>query len=94
MMKPTNIDAQRVLAIMGELKEKLTFLSVVTPEVLEGIHGSAEESDKVDKDFIRKAEDQCDLEDAYVMSITGNYAVVCFCCASYLVGVTDDCFGK
>ena len=43
--KPTNIDAQRVLAIMDELKEKLTYLSVVTPQAREqkprqlAIHG-------------------------------------------------------
>ena len=36
-MKPTNIDAQRILAILQELKERLTYMSVVTPQVLEGL---------------------------------------------------------
>ena len=35
MIKPTNVDAQRVLHIISELKERLTCLSVITPEVLE-----------------------------------------------------------
>jgi len=38
-LKPTNIDAQRIMAILQELKERLTLLSVVTPQVLEGLQG-------------------------------------------------------
>lgn len=38
-LKPTNIDAQRILGILQELKERLTHMSVVTPQVLEGLQG-------------------------------------------------------
>ena len=43
-MKPTNADAQRILAVTQELKERLTFMSVITDEVWEAIE--AEDGDQ------------------------------------------------
>jgi hypothetical protein len=69
--KPTNIDAQRVLSIMDELKEKLTYLSVVTPQVLEGLNsedGSAA-SEMIGAELMKRMQEQIRLEDIYNVSI-------------------------
>mmetsp|Transcript_24381 Transcript_24381/g.44150 ORF Transcript_24381/g.44150 Transcript_24381/m.44150 type:complete len:383 (-) Transcript_24381:133-1281(-) len=68
--KPTNIDAQRILAIMDELKEKLTFLSVVSPQVMAGLQ-SEEGGAAVDlmgPELMRSFSEQLRLEDIYVMA--------------------------
>jgi hypothetical protein len=69
--KPTNIDAQRVLAIMDELKEKLTYLSVVTPQVLEGLNGEegASTAEMIGPELMKRMQEQMRLEDIYNVSI-------------------------
>mmetsp|Transcript_31257 Transcript_31257/g.72896 ORF Transcript_31257/g.72896 Transcript_31257/m.72896 type:complete len:389 (-) Transcript_31257:84-1250(-) len=76
--KPTNIDAQRILAIMDELKEKLTFLSVVTAQVLEGLQSEEGQpaQELLGSDLVKAIQEQIRLEDLYVVansSATGNY---------------------
>eukprot|EP00971_Amphidinium_carterae_P244740 4859175-Amphidinium_carterae.1 len=76
--KPTNIDAQRILAIMDELKEKLTFLSVVTGPVLEGLQSEEGQpaQELLGTDLVRAIQEQIRLEDLYMVanaSATGNY---------------------
>lgn len=69
--KPTNIDAQRVLAIMDELKEKLTYLSVVTPQVLEGLNGEegTATAEMLGPELMKRMQEQMRLEDIYNVSI-------------------------
>lgn len=69
--KPTNIDAQRVLAIMDELKEKLTYLSVVTPQVLEGLNSEdgAATAEMIGSELMKRMQEQIRLEDIYNVSI-------------------------
>jgi len=71
MSKPTNIDAQRVLAIMDELKEKLTYLSVVTSGVLEGLNSEdgAATADMLGPELMKRFHEQTRLEDIYDVSI-------------------------
>lgn len=66
--KPTNIDAQRILAIMDELKEKLTYLSVVTPQVLEGLTGEEGQtaSELLGPDLVKQFTEQITKEESYV----------------------------
>jgi len=68
--KPTNIDAQRILAIMDELKEKLTYLSVVTPQVLEGLQSEegAAACDLLGPDLVKQFTEQIRLEEVYVVN--------------------------
>eukprot|EP00392_Amoebophrya_sp_AT5.2_P011882 g11972.t1 len=69
-MKPTNIDAQRILAILQELKERLTYMSVVTPQVLEGLQsddGSAVR-EILGPETFKLFVDQITLEENYVLS--------------------------
>eukprot|EP00928_Gymnodinium_smaydae_P078716 TRINITY_DN62809_c0_g1_i1.p1 TRINITY_DN62809_c0_g1~~TRINITY_DN62809_c0_g1_i1.p1 ORF type:complete len:419 (-),score=152.69 TRINITY_DN62809_c0_g1_i1:37-1194(-) len=70
--KPKNIDAQRILAIMDELKEKLSFLSVVTPQVLEGLQGEEGQAacDSLGPDLVRQFAEQIRLEEMYVLAST------------------------
>eukprot|EP00921_Rhytidocystis_pertsovi_P020493 GHVQ01032700.1.p1 GENE.GHVQ01032700.1~~GHVQ01032700.1.p1 ORF type:complete len:395 (-),score=74.20 GHVQ01032700.1:1158-2342(-) len=67
VVKPTNVAAQRVLAIMDEVKEKLTYLSVVSPQVLQGLQ--TEEGDStaqlLGSELVRKIADQIRLEELY-----------------------------
>lgn len=66
--KPTNIDAQRILAIMDELKEKLTYLSVATPQVLSGLQGEEGQAtvELLGTDLMKQFTEQTRLEDQYV----------------------------
>jgi len=78
--KPTNIDAQRILAIMDELKEKLTYLSVVTPQVLEGLQSDEGQAtvELLGNDLMKKIVEQIRLEELYVASNTtsdGSFAL-------------------
>lgn len=72
--KPTNIDAQRILAIMDELKEKLTYLSVVTGQVLEGFQGEDGQAtgELLGTDLVRQFSEQIRLEDLYVAANTAS----------------------
>jgi len=71
--KPTNIDAQRILSIMDELKEKLYYLSVVTAQVLDRLQGDEEgqaASEQLGPDLIRQFSEQIRLEDLYMVANT------------------------
>jgi hypothetical protein len=70
--KPTNIDAQRILSIMDELKEKLTYLAVVTPQVLEGLQGEEGQAaqEALGPDLMRAFQEQINLEELYVVNHT------------------------
>ncbi|CAE8608984.1 unnamed protein product, partial [Polarella glacialis] len=70
--KPTNIDAQRILAIMDELKEKLTYLSVATPQVLTGLQSEegVAASESLGPDLMRQFQEQIRLEELYVTANT------------------------
>jgi len=63
----TNVDVQRILAIMDELKEKLTFLSVVTPQVLAGLQGEDGQATQelLGPELMRQFEKQIRLEEMY-----------------------------
>lgn len=78
--KPTNIDAQRILAIMDELKEKLTYLSVVTPQVLEGLQSEdgQQAQELLGAELMKKLTEQIRLEELYLASNTtsdGSFAL-------------------
>lgn len=68
--KPTNIDAQRILAIMDELKEKLTYLSVVTSQVLDGLQSEEGQAacELLGPELMRQFSEQIRLEDLYVVA--------------------------
>jgi len=68
--KPTNIDAQRILAIMDELKEKLTYLSVATPQVLTGLQNEEGQAtvDMLGPELIKQFAEQTRLEELYVVA--------------------------
>jgi DNA repair exonuclease SbcCD ATPase subunit len=68
--KPTNIDAQRILAIMDELKEKLTYLSVVTPQVLEGLQSEEGQAacELLGPELMKQFQEQIRLEELYVVA--------------------------
>jgi len=68
--KPTNIDAQRILAIMDELKEKLTYLSVVTSQVLDGLQSEEGQAacELLGPELMRHFSEQIRLEDLYVVA--------------------------
>jgi len=68
--KPTNIDAQRILAIMDELKEKLTYLSVVTSQVLDGLQSEEGQMacELLGPDIVRQFSEQIRLEELYVVA--------------------------
>jgi hypothetical protein len=67
--KPTNQDAQRILNIMDDLKEKLTYLSVVTPQVLEGLQSEdgAASCEALGPELIKQFTEQIRLEELYVV---------------------------
>ncbi|CAD7933919.1 unnamed protein product [Amoebophrya sp. A120] len=71
-MKPTNIDAQRILAILQELKERLTYMSVVTPQVLEGLQSDEGSNvrELLGPETFKLFVDQIMLEENYVLSHT------------------------
>jgi len=68
--KPTQIDAQRILAIMDELKEKLTYLSVVTSQVLDGLQSEEGQGacELLGPELMRQFSEQIRLEDLYVVA--------------------------
>jgi len=68
--KPTNIDAQRILAIMDELKEKLTYLSVATPQVLAGLQSEEGQAaqELVGPELMKQFAEQMRLEELYVVA--------------------------
>eukprot|EP00443_Scrippsiella_acuminata_P052434 CAMPEP_0115548346 /NCGR_PEP_ID=MMETSP0271-20121206/94117_1 /TAXON_ID=71861 /ORGANISM="Scrippsiella trochoidea, Strain CCMP3099" /LENGTH=311 /DNA_ID=CAMNT_0002981811 /DNA_START=91 /DNA_END=1027 /DNA_ORIENTATION=+ len=68
--KPTNIDAQRILAIMDELKEKLTYLSVATPQVLQGLQSEEGQAaqELVGPELMKQFAEQMRLEELYVVA--------------------------
>jgi len=70
--KPTNIDAQRILQIMDELKEKLTYLSVVTAQVLEGLQSEDDQStaELLGTELLKSFVEQIRLEELYVVANT------------------------
>lgn len=73
MSKPTNLDAQRILSILDELKEKLTYLSVITPQVLEAVQneeGQACAQEVLGPELLKKIQEQIRLEELYVVSNT------------------------
>eukprot|EP00437_Effrenium_voratum_P004582 CAMPEP_0181437430 /NCGR_PEP_ID=MMETSP1110-20121109/21375_1 /TAXON_ID=174948 /ORGANISM="Symbiodinium sp., Strain CCMP421" /LENGTH=385 /DNA_ID=CAMNT_0023561057 /DNA_START=39 /DNA_END=1196 /DNA_ORIENTATION=+ len=72
--KPTNIDAQRILAIMDELKEKLTFLSFVSAQVLAGLQGEDGSAtvEILGPELMKTFSEQLRLEDLYVMASNGE----------------------
>jgi len=70
----TNVDVQRILAIMDELKEKLTFLSVATPQVLAGLQtedGQATQ-DILGPELMRQFDQQIRLEELYQVATTAS----------------------
>eukprot|EP00927_Polykrikos_kofoidii_P048882 TRINITY_DN43057_c0_g1_i1.p1 TRINITY_DN43057_c0_g1~~TRINITY_DN43057_c0_g1_i1.p1 ORF type:complete len:383 (-),score=101.06 TRINITY_DN43057_c0_g1_i1:62-1210(-) len=68
--KPTDVDAQRILAIMDELKEKLTFLSVVTSQVLDGLQSEEGQQtcELLGPELVKSFSVQIQLEDQYVLA--------------------------
>jgi len=70
--KPTNIDAQRILQIMDELKEKLTFLSVVTGQVQEGLQSEEGQATQelLGPELVKAIAEQIRLEDLYIVANT------------------------
>jgi len=68
--KPTNIDAQRILAIMDELKEKLTYLSVATPQVLAGVQSEEGQPSQelLGPELMKQFAEQMRLEELYVVA--------------------------
>lgn len=68
--KPTNIDAQRILAIMDELKEKLTYLSVAKPQVLAGLQSEEGQAacELVGPELLKQFAEQMRLEELYVVA--------------------------
>lgn len=69
--KPTNVDAQRILAIMDELKEKLTFLSVITGPVLDNLQNQEDSqtaTDLLGPELLKQFAEQIRLEELYVVS--------------------------
>jgi len=78
MSKPTNLDAQRILSILDELKEKLTYLSVVTPQVLEAVQneeGQVCAKEVLGSELLKKIQEQIRLEELYQVSNTTNDGV-------------------
>ncbi|CAD7933421.1 unnamed protein product [Amoebophrya sp. A25] len=71
-MKPTNIDAQRILAILQELKERLTYMSVVTGQVLESLQSDEGSNvrELLGPETFKLFVDQILLEEQYVLSHT------------------------
>lgn len=68
--KPTNIDAQRILAIMDELKDKLNCLSVITPQVFGGLQGEEGQAtaDSLGSELMKQFAEQIRLEELYVVA--------------------------
>jgi len=68
--KPTNIDAQRILSVMDELKEKLTYLSVCTPQVLNNLQSEEGQATQelIGPELMKILQDQTKLEELYVMA--------------------------
>lgn len=66
--KPTNLDAQRVIAILDELKEKLTFLSLVSSQVLDGLQGEdgQQACEQLGTDLVNQIANQIRLEETYL----------------------------
>jgi hypothetical protein len=83
MSKPINIDAQRVISIISELKEKMTYMSVVTPQVNDALLSQqttssvadgekVSVSDRMGAELIKKISDQIRLEEMYLLSNTNT----------------------
>ncbi|KAF4677789.1 hypothetical protein FOL47_010383 [Perkinsus chesapeaki] len=74
LAKPINADAQRVLAIMDELKGRTTFLTLITQQVLDGLQGEGGGGaiEHIGQDFVKKFSEQIRLEDLYVMLNTNS----------------------
>lgn len=71
-LKPTNVDAQRILAIVQELKERLTLMSVVTVQVLEALqadeHGEGSQViESLGPDTFKCFCEQIRLEEQYLL---------------------------
>lgn len=66
----TNVDAQRIIAILDELKEKLTFLSVVTPQVLSGLQSEEGQAccELLGSDLVEQFVKQIRLEELYMVA--------------------------
>jgi len=70
----TNVDVQRILAIMDELKEKMTFLSVATPQVLAGLQSEEGQAtqDILGPELMRQFDQQIRLEELYQVATTAS----------------------
>mmetsp|Transcript_20955 Transcript_20955/g.60504 ORF Transcript_20955/g.60504 Transcript_20955/m.60504 type:complete len:387 (+) Transcript_20955:86-1246(+) len=68
--KPTNLDAGRIIAIMDELKEKLSYLSVATPQVLAGLQSEEGQAaqELVGPELMKQLAEQMRLEELYVVA--------------------------
>eukprot|EP00418_Pyrodinium_bahamense_P069997 CAMPEP_0179085524 /NCGR_PEP_ID=MMETSP0796-20121207/38738_1 /TAXON_ID=73915 /ORGANISM="Pyrodinium bahamense, Strain pbaha01" /LENGTH=386 /DNA_ID=CAMNT_0020782965 /DNA_START=65 /DNA_END=1225 /DNA_ORIENTATION=- len=68
--KPTNADAQRIISIMDELKEKLTYLSVATEQVLRGLQSEdgQQACDALGPELMKLFAEQIRLEELYVVA--------------------------
>lgn len=72
--KPTNVDAQRILAIMDELKEKLTYLSVISSQVLEGVQAEEGQAtaELLGAELMKQFQEQIRLEELYLVANTAS----------------------
>lgn len=68
--KLTNLDAQRILNIMDELKDKLSCLSVCTPHVLNGLQSEEGQATQelVGPELMKTFTEQAKLEELYSMA--------------------------
>eukprot|EP00405_Crypthecodinium_cohnii_P044334 CAMPEP_0206577962 /NCGR_PEP_ID=MMETSP0325_2-20121206/31679_1 /ASSEMBLY_ACC=CAM_ASM_000347 /TAXON_ID=2866 /ORGANISM="Crypthecodinium cohnii, Strain Seligo" /LENGTH=397 /DNA_ID=CAMNT_0054083509 /DNA_START=173 /DNA_END=1363 /DNA_ORIENTATION=- len=68
--KPTIVDAQRILSIMDELKEKLTYLSVATPQVLSALQNEEGQAiaEQLGPDLMKQYAEQMRMEELYVVA--------------------------
>uniref|UniRef100_A0A0G4GSB2 Dynein regulatory complex protein 10 n=1 Tax=Chromera velia CCMP2878 TaxID=1169474 RepID=A0A0G4GSB2_9ALVE len=75
--KPTNVDAQRVLAIMEELIKKLTYLSMIDQKVVENLRQEDGESTAaiLGPELVSKIEHQIQLELYYEKQHTDQNGV-------------------
>ena len=75
--KPTNVDAQRMLNVLDELKERVSFFSVCTPQVIEALKSDAGRSvsDTIGADFVRKLQEHALLQENYITANTNDEGV-------------------
>mmetsp|Transcript_76307 Transcript_76307/g.220454 ORF Transcript_76307/g.220454 Transcript_76307/m.220454 type:complete len:384 (-) Transcript_76307:62-1213(-) len=68
--KPTNVDAGRIIAIMDELKEKVSYLSVATSQVLAGLQSEEGQAvqEMVGPELMKQFAEQMRLEELYVVA--------------------------